>query len=68
MWMNFENLFNGDKLLSDSTNQFLNENWGDILKELKPVLTKAISGIYKTVAEPIFSKFPYADLFLSDDQ
>lgn len=66
--MSFENLFNGDKLLSDSTNQFLNENWMDILRELKPVLTKAIGGIYKAVAEPIFSKFPYADLFLKNDE
>lgn len=67
MWMNFENLINGDKLLSDSTNHFLNENWMEILKELKPVLTKSIASIYRAIAEPIFAKFPYSDLFLSDE-
>lgn len=66
--MRFENMFNGDKLLTDTTNNFLNENWPEILKELKPVLTQAIAGIYKAVAEPIFAKFPYADFFLPDDQ
>lgn len=67
MWMSFENLFNGDKLLSDTTNKFLNDNWMEILTELKPVLTKTIASIYKAIAEPIFSKFAYSDLFLSDD-
>lgn len=66
--MNFDNLFNGDQRLSDSTNQFLNENWKEILGELKPVLTKAIAGIYKAIADPIFRKFPYEDLFLKDDE
>lgn len=66
--MNFDNLFNGDQVLSQSTNQFLNENWTDILAELKPVLTKAIGGIYKAIAEPIFNKFPYDELFLHDDE
>lgn len=66
--MDFENLFNGDKLLNQSTNQFLNENWTDILRELKPVLTKAIGGIYRAIADPIFNKFPYEELFLRDDE
>lgn len=66
--MDFENLFNGDEVLSQSTNQFLNENWTDILRELKPVLTKAIGGIYRAIADPIFNKFPYEELFLRDDE
>lgn len=66
--MNFENLYNGDQTLSQSTNTFLNENWMDIFTELKPVLTKAIAGIYKAIAEPIFNKFPYEELFLRDDE
>lgn len=66
--MDFENLFNGDKLLSESTNRFLNENWTEILRELKPVLTKAIGGIYRAIADPIFNKFPYEELFLRDDE
>lgn len=66
--MNFENLFNGDKVLSDTTNQFLNQNWKEILNELKPVLTKTIGDIYKAISEPIFMKFPYEEIFLKDDE
>lgn len=62
--MQFSNLFNGDKTLSDGTNRFLNENWLDILTELKPVLKKAIGNICNGVVGPIFAKFPYNDLFL----
>lgn len=65
--MNFENLFNGDRVLGESTNQFLNQNWADILRELKPVLTEAIAKIYQSIAQPVFAKFPYADLFLDDN-
>lgn len=64
LWMRFENLFNGDMLLSDSTNTFLNENWSDILNELKPVLKKAIGNIVNGVVGPFFAKFPYDELFL----
>lgn len=62
--MHFANLFNGDKLLSDSTNKFLNENWSDILNELKPVLKKAIGNIINGVVGPFFAKFPYDELFI----
>lgn len=68
MWMNFAGLFGGDPTLSESTNIFLNDNWADILRELQPVLTKAIGQIFKAMADPIFSKFPYEDLFLRDDE
>lgn len=62
--MQFTNLFNGDKLLGESTNKFLNENWSDILNELKPVLKKAIGNIINGVVGPFFAKFPYDELFL----
>lgn len=62
--MQFDNLFGGDKALGAGMNQFLNENWEDILNELKPVLKKAIGKIVKGLINPIFSKFPYNDLYL----
>lgn len=64
MHIQLSNLFNGDQLLSDTTNKFLNENWSDILNELKPVLKKAIGDIVNGVVGPFFGKFPYAQLFL----
>uniref|UniRef100_A0A1B0EV46 Uncharacterized protein n=1 Tax=Lutzomyia longipalpis TaxID=7200 RepID=A0A1B0EV46_LUTLO len=61
--MDFENLFNGDRALSDNMNQFLNENWNVILTELKPALTDAISQILQNVISGPFSKIPYNELF-----
>lgn len=59
-----ENLFNGDRLLGDNMNLFLNENWRDILKELKPAITLAVEEILKSIINRIFIKVPYEDIFL----
>lgn len=62
--INLENLFNGDKALGDNMNQFLNENWRDILNELKPAVTLAVEEILKSIINRIFSKVPYSDIYL----
>lgn len=62
--INLSNLFNGDKALGDNMNQFLNDNWHDILKELKPSISYAIEEILKGIINRIFAKLPYESLFL----
>lgn len=62
--MQFANLFNGDKTLSDGTNLFLNEQWSDILNELKPALKKVIAKILLDLVYPFFNEFSYNELFL----
>lgn len=62
--MLLENLFNGDKLLGDTTNLFLNENWEDVINELKPVLKDAIGAIAGSIIRAVFDKFPYEDFWL----
>lgn len=59
-----DNLFNGDKLLGDNMNSFLNENWQDILGELKPSISYAVEKILESIANRIFAKVPYNLLFL----
>lgn len=61
--MHFSNLFNGDKALGDNMNQFLNDNWQDILKELKPSIVGAFAQIFQRVVTNLFDKVPYAELF-----
>lgn len=61
--MNFENLFNGDKQLSDTMNQFLNENWMDILNELRPSLSETMSQILIGLVSGTFSRIPYNEIF-----
>lgn len=62
--IDLENLFNGDKALGENMNRFLNENWRDILNELKPAVSYAIEEILKGIINRIFMKIPYEDIFL----
>lgn len=62
-YMQFSNLFNGDKALGDNMNMFLNDNWQDILKELKPSIISAFVQIFQRVITNVFDKVPYAELF-----
>jgi hypothetical protein len=59
----FENLFNGNKELSDTTNEFFNSNWRDIMKELKPAISKAILEIYLSLINNVFNNIPYDEMF-----
>lgn len=63
MHFDFKNLYNGDKLLGDSTNLFLNENWQDIFNEIKGSIFDAFSLIAQSTLTNIFNKVPYKDLF-----
>lgn len=64
--INLENLFNGDKALGNNMNQFLNENWRDILNELKPSIVFAVEEILKGIVNRIFAKIPYESVFLDN--
>lgn len=64
--MDFENLFNGDKQLSDTMNSFLNENWSEILNELRPSLSDTIDQILINVFSGPFAKIPYDQFFATD--
>lgn len=64
MHVRFDNLFNGNKELSDDVNWFLNENWRIIFLELKPVIIFAVEGIAKSIINRIFLKLPYEEIYL----
>ncbi|XP_075975632.1 protein takeout-like [Anticarsia gemmatalis] len=38
----FDNLFNGNKILSDPLHSFVNANWKDVMNEIAPPIVKAI--------------------------
>lgn len=57
------NLFNGNKLLGDQMNEFLNENWRDAYNELSPTIFKIISEILVSVVSRISSVVPYDNIF-----
>ncbi|KAL0101135.1 hypothetical protein PUN28_018766 [Cardiocondyla obscurior] len=55
--IHLDNLFNGNTVLANATNLFLNDNWNDVKVKIKPVLEKTISGTIKTISDKIYSKF-----------
>lgn len=63
MIFQLSNLYNGDKLLGDNTNLFLNENWRDIFNEIKKSVFSAFAQIGENVITNVFSKVPYDELF-----
>lgn len=64
VYINFENLFN-DKLLSETMNRFLNENWEIAFNELKIGYSKSFGKIFKEISNRIFTKVPFNQIFLS---
>lgn len=60
----FDNLFNGDKALTATMNEFVNANWRDIYEEMKPGISKATGLVVKSMINTFFTKYPYADYFL----
>lgn len=59
----FNNLFGGDKLLGDTTNRFLNENWREVFKTYRYLPEEALGILFKDLSNRVVQHFPYKDLF-----
>lgn len=60
-----DNLFNGDVELSNSMNQFINENWRLVAAELRPALEQTISSILMEVTDKFFEAYPIEKLIVT---
>ncbi|XP_014280225.1 protein takeout [Halyomorpha halys] len=56
-------LFGGDKALSDNMNQILNDNWREVLDDLKPSISGTVGEIIKFTLNNIFDMIPYELFF-----
>lgn len=45
-------------IAGDNMNRFLNENWPEILKELKPSIDDTFGAAFQAIADRIFHKVP----------
>ncbi|XP_050443509.1 protein takeout-like [Adelges cooleyi] len=61
--LKLENLFKGDKALGANMNNFLNENWSEILGELQPNFESALAAAFEGVASQFFQRVPYNQIF-----
>ncbi|CAH0399973.1 unnamed protein product [Chilo suppressalis] len=61
----FQNLFNGNKKLSDALHQFANSNWREIFQEVAPpMVEKTVAMIVQEVTK-LFDKVPISELVKS---
>lgn len=58
-----DNLFNGNKALGDTMNQFLNDNWVEIYDELKQGIFDALGTVFTNLLNNVFLRIPYDQMF-----
>ncbi|XP_060525024.1 protein takeout-like isoform X2 [Cylas formicarius] len=63
-YFRLDNLFNGNKQMSDNVNNFLNENWEEVTKELGGAIQTTIAVIARRVGGGVLSNLPFDNLFL----
>uniref|UniRef100_A0A1B6CN67 Uncharacterized protein n=1 Tax=Clastoptera arizonana TaxID=38151 RepID=A0A1B6CN67_9HEMI len=57
------NLFNGDKMLGDNMNNFLNENWKELDKTFGPTINEVISRIGTNLINSLSDQVPFDEIF-----
>ncbi|KAL1132410.1 hypothetical protein AAG570_010365 [Ranatra chinensis] len=63
LYIYFDNLFNGDKLLGENMNTFLNENWEAVLTDFRPAIGQTVGETVKLILNNIFEIIPFDMLF-----
>ena len=63
-WIRFENLFNGNRDLGETFNNFINENWKEIYNEIYPVIRQQLQTKALTIVNEFFTKNSYRELFV----
>ncbi|KAI4485988.1 hypothetical protein M0804_006477 [Polistes exclamans] len=58
-----KNLFNGDRLLGQISNDIINSNSELFIEEIKPELEKSLSAVLTNIANKIVENFTYEELF-----
>lgn len=64
MWMNFTNLFNGNDQLAKNMNKFINENWREILDDLKETIVDAFGSVFIKIINHVLNTFSYSEMFI----
>lgn len=59
----FENIFRGNKELTDQTNKIISENIEGIMMEVKPVFDNTVSEIALSILRGVFDRFSLDELF-----
>ncbi|GLV41783.1 uncharacterized protein CBL_12072 [Carabus blaptoides fortunei] len=63
-YYHLDNLFNGDGVLGEQMNKFLDENWREVSKDIGPALSETISQIITTILSSILARVPYDEFLI----
>ncbi|KAL7034086.1 hypothetical protein ACKWTF_007853 [Chironomus riparius] len=61
--MNFVDLFGSNEQLGLNMNTFLNENWKEILEDLKMTIVDGFGEVFSTIINHVLNNFAYKELF-----
>ncbi|XP_011309503.1 protein takeout [Fopius arisanus] len=64
--LRLDNLFGGDKVIGDVVNNAINNNFDAFLKELMPVVEKALGVAFREIGQNIVNQFTFDQLFPLD--
>ncbi|KAE8747380.1 hypothetical protein FOCC_FOCC005847 [Frankliniella occidentalis] len=65
VFIRLANLFNGDRLLGENMNHFLNENWKEVTREVGPTIADAISEMFRQILTQISDLVPWKYVYPS---
>lgn len=63
MKLDFQGMFNGDPLLGNQMNAFLNENWRELIREMGPGMAEATGQVTLLVMQGLTSHVPVSEMF-----
>lgn len=63
MTVNYENLFDGNKLLADNMINLINEEWATLYNDVKPSIDRSYARVFKDYAQKFFDKVPANKIF-----
>lgn len=49
--------------IGDQTNRFINENWTDLMQEIRPLIEDTVAAIVLGIFKPVLETFSMDDLF-----
>lgn len=49
--------------IGDQTNRFINENWKDLMQEIRPLIEDTVATIVLGIFKPVLETFSMDDLF-----
>ncbi|KAL1462276.1 hypothetical protein WDU94_014125 [Cyamophila willieti] len=62
-YYDLKNLFNGDKYLGTQMNNFLNDNYADLIREFGPAMADAFNQVFRSIYQAVFDMVPHEKMY-----